>query len=443
MRCGGSTREGACGGVTAVLAAWHAVALVGSPGYGRPSASGARPHASLVLPGGALPPTPSARMAHCARLRGGRGSGFDDYSDSDSVRAEGPSGSRLMADDDDDDDADLVDLSGLDKSGEQERSSAAEHDAPDMRERGGAGEGEGIEALLDKFLQRQDEASDSGEDEISNEWIRNLPEDTKDDPEFMAAFSKLEETLIASRKRPPPSLAEKVQEKFVAAAQEGKEELVKSLFHKYSKSIKGDLINARCGYVNITALMHAAANGHFHVVKALLKRGADIGARGNQDETAMHLAASGGFSEVCVLLYEHDADLIHARDCWNTTPIMRSIDQGWAHTTKTLYNLGSRLESWGPQCIERSFCQGMRWPIMRMNMANETENICPLCIYGYILPDSPEVRTERRTDGFTHIHAGTQRARARAHTHTHSSSSSSSSSSPPNPHLSLHNVCKH
>ena len=41
----------------------------------------------------------------------------------------------------------------------------------------------------------------------------------------------------------------------------------------------------------------------------------------------MHLAASEGFSEVCVMLYEHDPELLHLRDAWNCTPIMRSIDQ--------------------------------------------------------------------------------------------------------------------
>jgi hypothetical protein len=46
-----------------------------------------------------------------------------------------------------------------------------------------------------------------------------------------------------------------------------------------------------------------------------------------QCETAMHLAASEGFSELCVLLYEHDPGLLHLRDSWNCTPIMRSIDQ--------------------------------------------------------------------------------------------------------------------
>ena len=42
-----------------------------------------------------------------------------------------------------------------------------------------------------------------------------------------------------------------------------------------------------------------------------------------QSETAMHLSASEGFSELCVLLYEHDPGLIHLRDSWNCTPIMR------------------------------------------------------------------------------------------------------------------------
>ena len=41
----------------------------------------------------------------------------------------------------------------------------------------------------------------------------------------------------------------------------------------------------------------------------------------------MHLAATEGFSEVCVMLYEHDPELLHFRDAWNCTPIMRSIDQ--------------------------------------------------------------------------------------------------------------------
>ena len=32
----------------------------------------------------------------------------------------------------------------------------------------------------------------------------------------------------------------------------------------------------------------------------------------------------------------------------------------------------------------------MRWPITRLSLANDTSVICPLCMYGYILPDSPE-----------------------------------------------------
>ena len=43
-----------------------------------------------------------------------------------------------------------------------------------------------------------------------------------------------------------------------------------------------------------------------------------------QCETAMHLAASEGFSELCVMLYEHDPSLLHLGDSWNCTPIMRS-----------------------------------------------------------------------------------------------------------------------
>jgi hypothetical protein len=35
------------------------------------------------------------------------------------------------------------------------------------------------------------------------------------------------------------------------------------------------------------------------------------------------------------------------------------VCQGWAHTSKTLYNLGSRLESFGLECSERRLCQGL------------------------------------------------------------------------------------
>jgi hypothetical protein len=31
----------------------------------------------------------------------------------------------------------------------------------------------------------------------------------------------------------------------------------------------------------------------------------------------------------------------------------------------------------------------MRWPITRLSLANDTSVVCPLCMYGYILPDSP------------------------------------------------------
>ena len=269
------------------------------------------------------------------RLRGA----FDEE-DSGSGRTEGPSWNDDSSyDDDEDDDAELVDLSEIDKgNGENETNTDSRPVAQEEKfEDGGGGT---IEDLLSRFLERQEDESDS--DDITHEWIRNMPESLKDDAEFMAEFDRLGETLIAKRSLPRPSLAERVHAKFVAAAQEGKEELVKyepyalltlalaalpvpvpskstlllsdvhrrpmraarvlhkqqrhththkihtrSLFDKYSKDIEG-LVNARCAYVNITALMHAAANGHYNVVKALLKRGGDVSARGRQTRTYTH-----------------------------------------------------------------------------------------------------------------------------------------------------------
>lgn len=154
------------------------------------------------------------------RLRGA----FDEE-DSGAGRTEGPSWNDDSSyDDDEDDDADLVDLSEIEKGdGENETNTDGGPVAQEEKfEDGGGGT---IEDLLSKFLERQEDESDS--DDITHEWIRNMPESLKHDAEFMAEFDRLGETLIAKRNLPRPSLAERVHAKFVAAAQEGKEELVK------------------------------------------------------------------------------------------------------------------------------------------------------------------------------------------------------------------------
>ena len=150
------------------------------------------------------------------RLRGGDESSLQDE-DSGSIRAEGPSWNDDLSEDDDN----LVDLSEINEDDEKTRNQVEPIAEEDVEQ----GDGGSLEDLLNKFLERQEDDSDS--DDITHEWIRNLPEDAKDDPAFIAEFEKLESTLIARRNLPKPSLAERVQAKFVAAAQEGKEDLVK------------------------------------------------------------------------------------------------------------------------------------------------------------------------------------------------------------------------
>ena len=310
------------------------------------------------------------------QLRGGRGDHGESYSDV----VEGPAAGS-SDDEHDEPDFDLDDLS----EAKSDDGGTEGDDDGDPLSGDGKNEGEGLEDLLNKFMDKKEDESDS--QEISNEWVRDLPETAKDHPEFMAEFDKLHTVLVENQKYHPLPWAERVKMKFVMAAQAGKDQRVKAMFRDYSDRVP-DLVDAR-DWVNITAMMHAAANGHLTTVKALLKRGADADAVGSQTETVMHLAASEGMSEICVLLYEHAPHLIHMRDSWNTTPIMRSIDQGWAHTSKTLYNLGSKLDSFGLECSAQRLCSGMRWPIMRRSRVNDTSVICPLCMYGYIFPDSP------------------------------------------------------
>jgi hypothetical protein len=83
--------------------------------------------------------------------------------------------------------------------------------------------------------------------------------------------------------------------------------------------------------------------------------------------------------------------ILHWRDGYNATCIHHSADTGHAHTTNTLYKLGARLTSYGPVCSHREICNGMRWPLLQDPMweGHENETICPLCMYGYVLPSSP------------------------------------------------------
>ncbi|KAG6622120.1 TKL protein kinase [Phytophthora cinnamomi] len=91
-----------------------------------------------------------------------------------------------------------------------------------------------------------------------------------------------------------------------------------------------------------TALMVAAAEGHRDVVRALLRRGADVGVRTHElRSTALHFAAKNGDAEIVAALCECDAAVV---DCWNVnadTPLIWACIEGRAEAVKVLLKHGA------------------------------------------------------------------------------------------------------
>ncbi|EYC19317.1 hypothetical protein Y032_0024g1015 [Ancylostoma ceylanicum] len=80
---------------------------------------------------------------------------------------------------------------------------------------------------------------------------------------------------------------------------------------------------------NYTPLMEAAREGHVHVVKILLENGAQVNATTDETmETALTVAACGGFTEVLDVLVKHGGDL----ELGTNTPLMEAAQEGHAST---------------------------------------------------------------------------------------------------------------
>eukprot|EP00960_Hanusia_phi_P033633 750566-Hanusia_phi.AAC.1 len=241
----------------------------------------------------------------------------------------------------------------------------------------------------DEKLQESSDIDDNNEN--SDSWVRNLPANITEDQEFMSLFYQLEESITNSSLLEFTPKEQTARAEFCDAASESDLKAliqVKELHRKYGKQYP-NFIDSRCERVNITALMHAAASGDREIVRYLLKYGADPRAVGSLNETAMHLAAYEGHADVCVELYCAAPEVLHWKDSFNATPIMRSIDMGNAYCTKTLYNMGGKIESFGPVCAVKKFCEGMQWPMLTDELFALDQHACPLCKYGYILPWVP------------------------------------------------------
>lgn len=87
---------------------------------------------------------------------------------------------------------------------------------------------------------------------------------------------------------------------------------VLSAAHKANPNIQDD--------DGMTALMHAAKKGYIKECEFLITCGADIHAKGPNEETALMLAASANQAEICQFLLKHGAN-IHQTDKWKQTAL--------------------------------------------------------------------------------------------------------------------------
>ncbi|NIO49585.1 MAG: serine hydrolase [Candidatus Aminicenantes bacterium] len=92
------------------------------------------------------------------------------------------------------------------------------------------------------------------------------------------------------------------------------------------------------------ALIEAADKGDSEAVEALLDSGADINARDEQNQTALHLAAGRGHTPVVKLLLERGAD-VNAKNLLGRTPLLVPVYRGSLDIVRALLNAGADVEA--------------------------------------------------------------------------------------------------
>ena len=134
----------------------------------------------------------------------------------------------------------------------------------------------------------------------------------------------------------PPNVADGA--KFLAAARNGS--LTANQIQ--ASRTKGVDINHRYGNEKGTALHHAALKGHTEVVKALLKKGADVNLANNNGVTALHLAAREGKTDVVKALLKAGIDInVKAND--GSTPLHHAAFHGHTELVEKLLEAGANV----------------------------------------------------------------------------------------------------
>ena len=95
-----------------------------------------------------------------------------------------------------------------------------------------------------------------------------------------------------------------------------------------------------------TALMAASLYGDIGTVKALIKVGANVRARGKYGYTALHEAAGEGHTEIVTTLIDAGAN-VNAENEFHNTALHEAAEEGHTETVKALINAGADINAKG------------------------------------------------------------------------------------------------
>ena len=107
-------------------------------------------------------------------------------------------------------------------------------------------------------------------------------------------------------------------------------------------------------------LIKQLKKGNLKKVKELLEHGADVNAKDNDDQTALHRSAHNGRTDVVRLLLEHGTD-INIKDNDGRTALHWSAENGHTDTVRVLMENGANqnelFEKWDKQRIVKEFLE--------------------------------------------------------------------------------------
>lgn len=121
---------------------------------------------------------------------------------------------------------------------------------------------------------------------------------------------------------------------------DGKKDLAKAILECY-KDVNVNVHDTEKTSLGNTPLHIASKNGHMDIVKALLKKGANVNARNKRENTPLHIASKIGYANIVdVMVNDYNAHL-NVQDNNGYTPLHYAVIGGYFKIVSTLVSKGA------------------------------------------------------------------------------------------------------